>query len=68
MPKKYKRFAVSEFMKAKRDISVQVAKEKARALSELKLQQKKVCRLNEKVCLSIFYDCIFLKLSLNFIT
>ena len=61
MPKKYKRFAVSKFMKAKRDIAVWVAKEKARALSEIKLQQQKVCRLNEKVCFSILCDRIFLK-------
>ena len=49
MPKTYKCFAVGEFMKAKRAIAVQVAEEKARALSEIKLQQQKVCRLNEKV-------------------
>ena len=58
MPKTYKRFAVGEFMKAKRDIAVQVAEEKARALSEIKLQQQKVCRLNEKVFFSILCDCI----------
>ena len=45
-------------MKAKRDIAVQVAEEKARALSEIKLQQQKVCRLNEKVFFSILCDCI----------
>ena len=58
MPKTYKRFAVGEFMKAKRDIAVQVAEKKARALSEIKLQQQKVCRLNEKVLFSILCDCI----------
>ena len=41
MPKTYKRFAVGEFMKAKRDIAVQVAEEKARALSEINLQHKR---------------------------
>ena len=61
MPKKYKRFAVSEFMKAKRDIAVQLAKEKEGALSEIKLQQQKVCRLNEKVFFSILCNCTFLK-------
>ena len=61
MPKPYKRFAVGEFMKAKRDIAVQVAKEKARALSEIKIQQQKVCLLNEKVFFSILCNCIFLK-------
>ena len=63
MPRIYKRFAVGEFMKAKRDTAVQVAKEKARALSEVKLQQQKVCRLNEKVFCQYFVivRLIFLK-------
>lgn len=51
MPRIHKRFAVGQFMKAKRDIAVQLAKEKASALSEIKVEQQKVRRLNEKVSL-----------------
>lgn len=49
MPRIHKRFAVGHFMKAQRDIAVEVAKEKASALSEIKVQvqQQKVRRLNE---------------------
>lgn len=39
-------------MKAKHDVTVQLAKEKASALSEIKVEQQKVRRLNEKVSLS----------------
>lgn len=45
MPKFYKRFDVGQFMKAKR----QAAKEKASVLSEIKVEQQKIRRLNAKV-------------------
>lgn len=51
MPRIHKRFAVSQLMKAKHDVTVQLAKEKASALSEIKVEQQKVRRLNEKVSL-----------------
>lgn len=51
MPRIQKRFAVGHFMKVKHNLAVQLAEEKASALSEIKVEQQKVRRLNEKVSL-----------------
>jgi hypothetical protein len=49
MPKHYKRFAVGEFMRSKRELTLQAAKEKASVLSEIKNEQQRVRRLKDKV-------------------
>ena len=56
MPRIHKRFAVGHFMKVKHNLAVQLAEEKASALSEINVGQQKVRRLNEKV--SLFCELI----------
>ena len=56
MPRIHKRFAVGHFMKVKHNLAAQLAEEKASALSEIKVEQQKVRRLNEKV--SLFCELI----------
>ena len=58
MPRIHKRFAVhvGHFMKVKHNLAVQLAEEKASAPSEIKVEQQKVRRLNEKV--SLFCELI----------
>ena len=51
-------------MKAKHDLAVQLATEKARALSEIKVEQQKVRRLNEKVSLFCELNLICYKLNI----
>ena len=52
----HKRFAVGHFMKVKHNLAVQLAEEKTSAPSEIKVEQQKVRRLNEKV--SLFCELI----------
>ena len=56
MPRIHKCLAVGHFMKVKHNLAVQLAEEKVSALSEIKVEQQKVCRLKEKV--SLFCELI----------
>jgi len=53
MPKHCKRFAVGHFMKAKRELIVQAAQDKASCLKEIKNEQQNLRRLKAKVRTSI---------------